>query len=216
MAMTFGKKGRPPQDLLARQREIYEAVSPLILQIGARQLSMCQAASAACLSVGGLYHYFPTKRSLLLHGFNPDALNRHCHDFHAQLGYLAELDPEQFLDRAIQDTVKLIRFVRPAFHAALELSVESFWYVIDNLLTLTIDEYIVVLRRIFPETNEQELHRIGRGLRRSIAGSVLDKTITDDEINDELHALVEGYKKRAGQNLEINSDLIFTNEESRL
>lgn len=214
--MSFGKRGRPPEDLLARQREIYEAVSPLILRIGARQLSMRQAASAACLSIGGLYHYFPTKRSLVLHGFSPEALNRHCQDFHTQFEYLAEVDPDQYLDQAIQDTVQLIRFVRPAFHAALELGVESFWYVIDNVLSLTIDVYAVILQRLFPEVKGQELDRIGRALRRSIAGSVLDKTITDEEISDELRSLVDGYKLRSSQELQVNPNRIFVNEESRL
>ena len=62
--MAFGKPGRPPEDRLARQREIYEAVIPLIYRDGARRLSMRDAASAACLSIGGLYHYFPNKREL--------------------------------------------------------------------------------------------------------------------------------------------------------
>ena len=37
-AMAFGKPGRPPEDRLARQREIYEAVTPLIYRDGARRL----------------------------------------------------------------------------------------------------------------------------------------------------------------------------------
>jgi len=201
--MAFGKKGRPPEDLLSRQREIYEAVSPLILQVGVRQLSMRQAASAACMSVGGLYHYFPAKRSLVLHGFNPQALNRSCQQFNAQFGYLAELDPEQYLGQAIQETVKLIRFVRPAFHAALELGVQSFWQTVDNLLILTLNEFTVALRGLVPDANEQEQHRLERALRRSIAGCLLDKTITDDEFGDELRLLVEGYKLRASQWLAV-------------
>ncbi|MBK9715083.1 MAG: helix-turn-helix transcriptional regulator [Kouleothrix sp.] len=64
--MLFGKRGRPPEDRLARQREIYTAVAPLIEREGVRRLSMRQAAAAACLSIGGLYHYFPTKRELVL------------------------------------------------------------------------------------------------------------------------------------------------------
>src|SRR5258708_10463699 len=95
IAVVFGKKGRPPEDRLARQKEIYAAVSPLILQEGARQLSMRHAAQAACLSIGGLYHYFPTKRDLMLHGLCPEATHRHCQDFHAQFGYLADLHPER-------------------------------------------------------------------------------------------------------------------------
>lgn len=199
--MSFGKKGRPAEDLLARRREIYEAVSPLILQIGARQLSMRQAASAACLSIGGLYHYFPTKRDLVLHGLSVEALNRWCHDFHAQFGYLASIDPEEYLNQCLQDTLRIIRFLRPAFYAALELGTDAFWEVIYKVVTLTVQEFSMALRLLVPEKNEQELNRIGRAIRRSICAGVLDKTATDSEIMDELRALLDGYKSHAGQGL---------------
>jgi AcrR family transcriptional regulator len=200
--MSFGKKGRPPEDLLARRREIYEAVSPLILQIGARQLSMRQAARVACLSIGGLYHYFPTKRDLVLHGLSAEALARWCHDFHEQFGYLANVEPEQYLDRCLDDTVQVIKFLRPAFHAALELGMAAFWDVMDNVVTLTVQEFSMVLHLLMPEVSEQELIRIGRAIRRSICAGVLDKTATDEEIRDELGALLEGYKSRASQKLQ--------------
>ncbi len=45
--MTFGKPGRPPEDRLARQRELYEAIVPLIYRDGARRLSMRAAARGA-------------------------------------------------------------------------------------------------------------------------------------------------------------------------
>ncbi|MCW5879547.1 MAG: helix-turn-helix transcriptional regulator [Anaerolineae bacterium] len=125
--MAFGKIGRPPEDRLARQREIYNAVAPLILQVGARRLSMRQAARAACLSIGGLYHYFPTKRDLVLHGLCPEALLRHCQDFHTQFGHLAYLDPQRYMDEGINVVVKEVAFCRPAIYAALELGAESFW-----------------------------------------------------------------------------------------
>ena len=38
--MSFGKPGRPCEDRLIRQREIYLAVTPLLEQIGVRDLSM--------------------------------------------------------------------------------------------------------------------------------------------------------------------------------
>lgn len=44
---VFGKPGCPPEDKLARQREIYEAVAPLILEVGPRRLSMLEAARGA-------------------------------------------------------------------------------------------------------------------------------------------------------------------------
>jgi AcrR family transcriptional regulator len=205
--MSFGKKGRPPEDILARQREIYEAVSPLILQIGARQLSMRQAARVACLSIGGLYHYFPTKRNLVLHGLSPEALTRWCHEFHAQYGYLANVDPEQYLDRCLDDTVQVVKFLRPAFHAALELGTEAFWNVIESVLTFTIQEFSMVVRLLVPEGNEQELDRLGRALRRSICAGVMDKTAPDDEIRQELRVLLDGYRSHAGQKWERSASL---------
>jgi AcrR family transcriptional regulator len=205
--MSFGKKGRPLEDVLARQREIYEAVSPLILQIGARQLSMRQAAGTACLSIGGLYHYFPTKRDLVLHGLSPEALTRCCHDFHAQFGFLANADPEQYLERCLDDTVRIVKFLRPSFHAALELGTEAFWNVIESVLTFTIQEFTMVVQLLAPEGNEQEIDRLGRALRRSICAGVMDKTATDDEIRHELRALLEGYRSHAGQKGERSDSL---------
>jgi len=147
----FGKRGRPPEDRLVRQREIYTAVAPLIVQDGARRLSMRQAAQAACLSIGGLYHYFPTKRELVLHGLCPEALLKLCQDFHAQFGHLAEMDPRRYIDEGIEVVVEQVRFCRPAIHAALELGTESFWEVIETLLTGTALDFEVNLQRVAPE-----------------------------------------------------------------
>ena len=99
--MAFGKLGRPPEDRLARQSEIYWAVSPLIIRDGARRLSMRQAARAANLSIGGLYYYFPTKRELLLHGLCPAALLRYCAVFHGEYDTLTATDPQGYLEVGI-------------------------------------------------------------------------------------------------------------------
>src|SRR5687768_13949306 len=110
--MAFGKPGRPPEDRQARQQEIYRAVGPLILEHGVGHLSMRQAAHAACLSVGGLYHYFPTKRDLVLHPLRPEVLLRRCHDFHGQYGGLSISNPAQYLAVYLDflaDTALLLR-----------------------------------------------------------------------------------------------------------
>lgn len=193
MAVVFGKRGRPPEDRLARQREIYIAVSPLILQGGARQLSMRQAARAACLSIGGLYHYFPTKRDLVLHGLCPEAILRRCQDFHAQFGHLADVDPQCYLAAGIEVIVEHVSFCRPAVHAALELGTASFWEVIDTLLTSATLDFEVNLQRLVPEVSDQDLQRWGRAVRRAICAGLLDKSVTSDELQEELHLLVDGY-----------------------
>lgn len=205
--MTFGKKGRPAEDRLARQREIYTAVSPLIMEIGARQLSMRQAADAACLSLGGLYHYFPTKRDLVLHGLRPDAIRHRCQEFHDQFDHLAELDTKRYIDEGIVLVVEHVRFGRPAIHAALELGTESFWEVIETLLISASRDFEVNLQRVVPEVSDQELHQWGRTICRTICAALLDKRIAPDELRGELQMLVDGYVNRnaRGGQLQANS-----------
>jgi AcrR family transcriptional regulator len=194
--MTFGKKGRPPEDRLARQREIYQAVVPLLMQDGARHLSMRQAAQAACLSIGGLYHYFPTKRELVLHGLCSEAILRCCQDFHAQFGHLAEGEPHRYLEEGIELVVEHVSFCRPAIHAALELGTKSFWEVIETLLTGTEQAFELHLQRLFPEVSGQEVQRWGRAIRRAMCAALLDKSISPEELRDELRILVDGYVGR--------------------
>jgi AcrR family transcriptional regulator len=191
--MTFGKRGRPTEDRLARQREIYQAVAPLIVQGGARQLSMRQAARAACLSIGGLYHYFPTKRELVLHGLCQEAILRRCQDFHAQFEHLVETDPQQYFKEGIELIVDHVGFCRPALHAALELGAESFWEVIEMLLIGTAQALEVNLQRLCPNMSDQEIKRWGRSIRRTLCAALLDKSISPDEFRDELRLLVEGH-----------------------
>ena len=195
--MTFGKKGRPPEDRLARQSEIFLAVAPLILRDGARRLSMRAAADAACLSIGGLYHYFPTKRDLVLHGLRPEALLRVCQDFHAEFGHLSEVDPRRYIDEGIEVIVEHVGLFRPAIHAALELGTTSFWEVIDTILTNTTYDFEVHLRRLFPEVDDQELAQWGRAIRRSICAAFLDKSVTQDELRAEFRLFMEGHANRA-------------------
>jgi AcrR family transcriptional regulator len=194
--MTFGKKGRPTEDRLARQREIYTAVAPLIVRGGARQLSMRQAAQAACLSIGGLYHYFPTKRELVLHGLCPEAIMRRCQEFHAQFEHLAEADPQQYIKEGIDLIVSHVGFCRPALHAALELGTESFWEVIETLLTGTEQAFEVNLQRLCPAASDQEIQRWGRSIRRALGAALLDKSISPDELRDDLRILIDGYASR--------------------
>ena len=124
--LTFGKVGRPPDDRFARQFEIFEAVTPLILAEGARRLTMRQAARAACLSVGGLYNYFPTKRRLVLFALEPEALSRRCRDFHQRNRRAAAEDPRRHLDSYVNFAVQGVRFIQPSIQAALELALTRF------------------------------------------------------------------------------------------
>jgi AcrR family transcriptional regulator len=191
--MSFGKLGRPAEDQLARQREIYEAVSPLILDIGVRRLSMRMAARAACLSVGGLYHHFATKKDLVLHGIQAKAITRFCQDFHEQSGYLAISAPPAFLDAYIDFVTDAVRFIRPAVHAALELGINTLEDILEPSLTAAGYEFKAKFSAVFPDADENDVHLTGRAIHRAIVSALFDKNITNQELRGEISALINGY-----------------------
>lgn len=191
--MAFGKLGRPPDDKLARQREIYEAVSPLILSTGVYFLSMRAAAQAACLSVGGLYHHFATKRDLVLHGIQPEAVSHYCQDFHKQFGYLIKTDPEAFLDAYLGFVTQAIGFIRPAVFAAIELKLETLENILEPSLKAASTEFTSVFHTVFPAASEVEVYQAGRAINRAIISALFDKNITEQEFRSEITALIKGY-----------------------
>ena len=193
--MAFGKPGRPAEDRLLRQREIYEAVSPLILDVGARQLSMRMAAQAACLSVGGLYHYFPAKRALVLHGIQPEAIARYCHDFHDQHVYLAASDPAAYLDAYLDFVAECVGFVQPAIYAAIDLGVDSLENSLEPILAAANHEFEVLLPAVFPNAPEDDIRQLGRAIHRAIFAALFDKHIAPQEFRREVSILMTGYMR---------------------
>ncbi len=196
--MVFGKLGRPPEDRLARQAEICAAVAPLILERGVGRLSMREAAHVACLSVGGLYHYFPTKRDLALHPLRPEELLRTCHDFHSAHGHLAERDPAAYLVAYLDFLAGTAMFLRPAVWAALELGAAEFQGSLALGLQMPAihEEFLALLDRAIPDATERDLPGLAIGVRRAVVGALLDKGITETALRTELAALLGGHRSR--------------------
>lgn len=191
--MALGKPGRPADDRLLRQREIYEAVSPLIVDIGVQRLSMRLAAQAACLSVGGLYHHFPTKGELVLHGIQAEAITRYCQDFHDSFGYLADSEPVAFLDAYLDFLTGCVGFVRPSVYAALELRLEKLDSILGPTLTAANEEFTTRFGAAFPDADADAVHHAGRAIHRTIVSALFDKTVTAHELRRDIHTLVNGY-----------------------
>lgn len=191
--MAFGKPGRPKEDRQLRQREIFLAVGPLILTEGARRLSMRDAAHAACLSVGGLYHYFPTKRELLLHGLNDDARERLCREQRLRFGALDGLTFKQrvevFLDLAVELS---FGFIYPALQAALELGNGTFQEMLDAGLSDHVAELSEGLRELLPNMPPSDLDTLGRAVRRTTLGLLVDRNVQPDELRRQLRVLIAG------------------------
>ena len=187
-------RGRPPEDRLQRQREIYAAVGPLILERGPRRLSMQEAARAAHVSVGGLYHYFDTKRDLVLCGLRPDILAHRCAAFHAEHDHLLRADPTAYLAAFVQFTVDGVVFVRPSVCAAVELGSETLWPALEAALGANTREFLQALSGALTpaERRVAGLWRFGRTWRRFFFGVVMDREAPTAEIEEGLLALLRG------------------------
>jgi len=193
--MSFGKVGRPPEDRLLRQREIYQSVSPLIMEQGVRTFSMRKAAEISCLSIGGLYHYFPTKRDLVLHGIQAETVDRLCKDFHQQFAYLASDNPQQYFDTFYHYLMEGVLFMRPAARAATELRIDVFAMVSGTLGTAAA-EFVGHLRLLVPTLPEAHLQMLARAVRRFCLATLVDTSSTDEELRNEFYLLIGGYMNR--------------------
>ena len=190
--MVFGKPGRPPEDRLARQHEIYTAVIPLLERDGARRLSMQDAAHAACLSIGGLYHNFPTKQALVLHGLETEARERVCREYWRRATGLAPWDFEGYLEAYLDHAVVMAAFIRPAAQAALELGVATWQTRLDYGLATHVTELERALSVLTPGLPGEESERLGRALCRVLLGTVVDRQADFGEMRAELRSLFLG------------------------
>lgn len=190
--MSFGKSGRPPEDRLLRQREIYQAISPLIQEQGVRALSMREAADVACLSIGGLYHYFPTKHDLVLHGIQAETLHRLCQDFHQQFTHLVRVDPQQYFDVFYRHLIEDALFMRPSVYAASELKID-FFTIISKGLEMLIVEFVETLRLLDSTLPEDRLHTLARAVRSFLLAALVDTSSTNEELRNGFYLLIGGY-----------------------
>jgi AcrR family transcriptional regulator len=192
MAMTFRKVGRPPEDRPARQYEIYLAVVPLLRCSGVRGLSMGAAARAACMSVGGLYYYFPSKRALVLYGLQPEAITRHCMVW--DFAHLAETDPAAF-SRAVLDHLYdfAAGFLLPAYDAAVELGAETTLEHVRRTLEDGYEKAPDLLRPLVPQLDDAQVAALGASVVRNVISLLLDRTTPPERFRQDLDALIGGY-----------------------
>jgi AcrR family transcriptional regulator len=188
---TFRKPGRPPEDRALRQREIFMAVAPIILTEGARAVTMRRAAEAAHLSLGGLYHYFPNRRALLLHGGQPEATIRLCADFFE--GRPAYENAENawamaasFVDFQLEEA----RMVRPALKAAMELGVGEFSDIVRAGIHRGTEEFVQALSRVLPDADQRDLEGLSRAVRQLEVAWMLDPERSDDDLRTALRGLL--------------------------
>lgn len=189
-----GKLGRPPEDRVLRQCEIYRAVSPLLMSSGVRGFTMRAAARAACMSVGGLHHYSPTKHELLLFGVDPAAAARLCVAFHALNGWLKVAEPSCFLAAWVDFVVDSVSFARPAVQVALELGHDTFWNTLEYGINAGLDDLAETLDFIVPTSDLAGIQTLARRLRRSLFAGYVDRSVEPDELREELRTALSEYR----------------------
>jgi AcrR family transcriptional regulator len=192
--MERRRPGRPQEDRYARRVEIYRAVAPLLEAQGIGGLSMRAAARAACMSVGGLYHYFPTKRALALFPLDPSVMARACAEFHASHRELEASDPSGYLAAFLDNVLGNMLLARPAIRAAAALGEGTLEGIIALAMQRTSGELAASLRSVVPEADDAQLESTGRALRRTMVAAMLDPTIGMDELRRDVRAVLEGHR----------------------
>jgi AcrR family transcriptional regulator len=187
----FGKPGRPREDVFRRRLEIYTAVAPLLEKAGARGLTMRQAAAAAHMSVGGIYHYFPSKRDLVLFVLSPDALQRLCDRPHQLLPPFERAESQAHLATFLEGLVQGVPFLRPAVLAAIELGARPALDFVEATMTVSAHEFAQAVRAVRTDMGDAEVQTLDRAVRHVTLGAMLDPSVTPSELRDELHAIVE-------------------------
>src|SRR5262249_45191919 len=161
---------------------------------GVRGLSMRAAARAAYVSVGGLYYYFPTKRDLVLHGLEPEAIARYCHDKVSAYAHLADTDPaahSHAIPAHLHDPG--VRFVLPAYDAAVELGVETALAQVHRTLEGSLGEARSLLWPLVPHLDEAGVVPLGAGLLRLALSVLLYRATPPEQFRRDLDALIAGY-----------------------
>lgn len=174
---------------------------------------MRRAAEAARMSVGGLYHYFPNKRALVLYGLDQEALERGCEEFMARNGHLQGGDPAAMVQAFTHFFAGEAAFIRPAVKAALALGADDFLPKLGDIVNIGLDGFTRTLRLALPTAPESELCALARATRRLFFASLVDWTLTPEKFEEELRDLVEEARTRQrwptralGERLRFSSD----------
>jgi AcrR family transcriptional regulator len=143
------------------------------------------------MSIGGIYHYFPSKRDLVLFGVSAEAFTRSCEEFHLRHGDLAETDPEGFLATYLDSLENVMALCRPALVAAMELGPTTALDAIAAGVDVTLHEFVLPLRAMRPDLADADLDALQRALRRILLGAVLDRNATTAKLKEEMRSILQ-------------------------
>src|SRR3712207_2497053 len=116
---------------------------------------------------------------------------------------LAAWSVKAYIELYLELCLEMFSFVRPAVQAALELGVEEFQAQLAAGLTTNVAELAETLHQLAPDIPQSELERLGRGIRRIVLGTLVDRDADLREMQEQLRALIEGHLASARQSVLI-------------
>jgi AcrR family transcriptional regulator len=152
---------------------------------------MRQAAAAGFISIGGLYRYFSTKRSLVMFGLDPETLEEDCAEFFPRYGRLKLSDPPAAVEAFIRFVARQVFFVRPTVVATLELGSEDPMTRIEAMLNMG-DKVIEELVLALPDARDRDWCAVARSMRRLTLAAYLDRSMNRRELENELRTALTG------------------------
>jgi AcrR family transcriptional regulator len=185
------RRGRPPEDRIARRQQIFRAVGPLIGADGVAGFSMERAAVTAGSSIGGLYHYFPNKTALLLYGLAAENLQRVCADFVRGHAALAASDPPALVSAALTELVSAGQtYLRPSWAAARELEPPSAALQLDRAVAVLAGQLAHLVATAHPLLTPGSVDRLEIAVRRAWARGLADEDVTPLQLRATLRAII--------------------------
>lgn len=75
------------------------------------------------------------------------------------------------------------------------------WHHIEAAIDGRLNSCATPLRQVLPECTDDAIRSLGRSMRRTFFSALIDRTITPDEMRDELLSLVQGWRSRGTDDL---------------
>lgn len=153
--------------------------------------------SSTLASVGGLYHYFRTKRDLLLYGLAPENLERLCADFRTRHAR-PSTEPQRLLDASVTELVRAAEiYVRPSLVAASDLGTATLRARLDEALRTEVVGLVQTVRLACPQLDATQAAELDLALRRICATSLLDPTVSATQLHRALTSTIAQADKSA-------------------
>ena len=186
----FSKPGRPRENVVERRLDIYVRVAPLLAERSMSGLSMEQAARAAHVSVGTLYRYFPSKRSLVLYGINPEPADHLSARF---AGSAAPMEDRHAMRAALASfMVQTVRIMRPSLDAAIQLGPEVVRSGLNRVARQPLETFRALLVSGMAIDDGRSPEYVEHVVRRTIVSSLVEMESESEELREIFEGVLAG------------------------